>query len=491
MTFAITRRRLLFAFFLAGLAGVIVISLARLTLTEMAVGSLLRMAGASDVQFSVAQASPWRVVFEDIAFQVKTQLFAAKRVSVARSHWWAPSLGVVRVEEARIPLTIDGSDNEPAVYRNAGAADLPSQVPVEEVHVDGQLVIRAADVPEQAVSVNLDARLVAKNVWSGNVRVEGPGLATKGDLDYDLAKDELKFHVPGFSLDLKSWQAFARRLVVLPGGAWEMEGKFNGDASGSLVGSKLAASGAIHLREGRLRFDAKDITATGIEADLEFVDFEGMVTKPGAVRIRELQVGDFAVRDLAAELALVDADQIAVASLSLHALGGRVSTEPFNYFVSQREFEATVLADGISVEKIMAMTKDLPAKATGRVDGRFPIRIDDSGIRLGSGWLRLKPGSEAILQLEAKGLLTGGVAESNPSYPILQRVESGLLKLKISELRLDIRPPNAPPGRSAQLRIAGSPVDPTVKAPVTLDLNVNGPLEQLLNLGMDSRLSFK
>ena len=48
----------------------------------------------------------------------------------------------------------------------------------------------------------------------------------------------------------------------------------------------------------------------------------------------------------------------------------------------------------------------------------------------------------------------------------------------------------APAGRTARLHLAGAPVDPDVKAPVILDLNVNGPLEKLINLGLDSRLSF-
>lgn len=138
----------------------------------------------------------------------------------------------------------------------------------------------------------------------------------------------------------------------------------------------------------------------------------------------------------------------------------------------------------------MALTKDLPAKAVGRVNGRFPIRIDDSGLRLGTGWLELKPGVYAEIQFNANGLLTGGASPSSPSYAVLKKVESGLLKLKITEMRLDIRPPGAPPGRSAQLHLAGEPVDPNVKAPVILDLNVNGPLERLINLGLDSRVSF-
>lgn len=491
MTFALNKRRVLLFLALMGVAGIAVGLLARLTLTEMAVGSLLKMAGASDVKFNVTQASPWRVVMEDIGFQIKTQLFAAKRVSMERPHWWTSSLGVVRVEEARVPLTIDGSDSELQGYKNAGVIGSTAGVPVDEVYVDGQVIIRAAEQSDQALIVKLEAHLVAKNTWTGKVQVDGPGLAVKGEGTYALATDRLDFKLPSVAVDVKPWQGFVQRLIVLPNGAWEIEGKLIGNAEGSLTGKKLVASGAIQLREGRVNYETRHITAEGIEADLEFIDFDQVMTKPGAIRVREVRVGNFPLRDLKAEVALAGSEKIVVSSLSLQALGGRASAEPFKYFPRLHEIDAVLLVDSISVEEVMALTQDLPAKATGRVNGRFPVRIDDSGVRLGSGWLELKPGVYAELQLQATGLLTGGMSEKSPSYAVLKQVESGLLKLKISELRLDIRPPNAPPGRSAQLRISGSPVDPNVKAPVTLDLNVNGPLEKLLNLGLDSRLSFK
>ncbi len=494
MTFAINKRRIVLLVGGLALAMMIAGLLARLTLTEMAVGSLLKMAGASEVKFNVAQASPWKVVLEDIGFQMKTQLFAAKRVSMARLHWWTPSLGVVRVEEVRLPLVVDGSDIDPKAwptYKNSATMQSPTSVPVEEVYVDGQLILRAAEVPEQAVTVKLEAHLLAKNVWTGKIQVDGPGLAVKGEGGYDLAKDRLDFKLADISLDLKPWQNFVQRLVMLPAGPWEMEGKLTGTAEGRLVGKALTAGGTVHLRDGRVRQEAKDITAEGIEADLEFIDLDQIITKPGAVRIRDVRFGAFSLRELSAELALAGSDKIMVSALSLQALGGRAAAEPFKYFPSLRELDAVLLVDGISIEEVMALTKDLPAKATGRVNGRFPVHIDESGIRLGTGWLELKPGVYAELQLQANGLLTGGIGEKNPSYAVLKKVESGLLKLKISELRLDIRPPNAPAGRSAQLRISGSPVDASVKAPVSLDLNVNGPLEKLLNLGLDSRLSFK
>jgi hypothetical protein len=85
-------------------------------------------------------------------------------------------------------------------------------------------------------------------------------------------------------------------------------------------------------------------------------------------------------------------------------------------------------------------------------------------------------------------MLTRGIDPKSPTFAVMQKVESGLLRLKLGELRLDVRPPDAPAGRSATLHLAGEPTDPQVKAPVQLDLNVNGPIEALLNLGLNSRV---
>lgn len=493
MTLSLNKRRLFLGAGALALVTLTGLLLARLTLTGMAVSALLQLAGASEIRFNVARASPWQVVVEDIGFQVRTQPFAARRVTFARNHWWIPSLGAVRVEQARVPLTIDGSDTNPlswATYQGGKASVQPWQVPLEELSVEGKLVVQAAALPAQELAVQIDARLTPQKTWEARVQAAGPGLALQGELNYDMAKDTVAFRLPAVALDLKDWQAFVQRLVLLPGGKWELAGKFTGSAEGRLAGRELTTSGTVRLREGRAANPQGTVIAEGIEADLEFTDFADVFTKPGALRIREVRTGRLALRDLDAGIALEGGNKVAVSHVSFQALGGTVTAESFNYFLSLREVETVVLVDGINVEEVMALTPDLPARAVGRVNGRFPLRLDDSGVRLGTGWLQLKPGVYAEILFNATGLLTGGASPSSPGYAVLKKVETGLLKLKISELRLDIRPPNAPAGRSAQLHLAGEPVDPDVKAPVILDLNVNGPLEKLINLGIDSRLSF-
>ena len=481
----------------AALLTVIALALAyglRMPLTAAAVTSALRMAGAAEIKLSVSQSSPWKVVLDNVGFSVRTQAFSAKRVTMERRHWWLPSLGSVRVEQALMPMTIDGSDTNPwawATYTGKPAfASQSMAVPVDDISIDGQIVVRAAALPDQTLTVKLAARLTGTKEWAGQAQAEAPGLVVKAEGSYRPDEKELRFRLPEVALDLARWQDFLQRLVVLPGGKWDLAGQLSGSAEGKARGKDVTLAGRVQLRDGNFYYPDKKITLTGVEADLVFDDMWNYHTPPGqTARALELKVGDFTLRDLSLEFAVESAEKIAVTRATLKTLGGTVTAEPFKLFATQRELQVTVLADGLDVAQILAIAPDIPARASGRVDGRLPVRIDASGVRLGTGWLALKPGVYAEVQFNAVGLLTNGVKPTDARYAVLNKIESGLLRLKVGEMRLEVRPPNAPPGRSATLHVTGEPVDPEVKAPVTLDLNVNGPLERLINLGLDSRVS--
>lgn len=449
------------------LATLTMLLLARLKFTGLAVSALLQLGGASEINLSVTQASPWRVVVADLRFQVRTQVFSARRVTISRRHWWTPSLGVVQVEQARVAVTVDGSDINAinwATYQNSRAKVQPWQVPLDELAVDGQLVVQAAALPAQVLTGKIAARLSPQKNWEFRAQAGGPGLAMQTEGSYNVAKDDLIFKVPDMALDLKIWQGFLQRLILLPGGPWELEGQLTGRAEGRRLGKQFTATGAVRWREGRAANRQRAILGEGIEAGLEFSDLAQISTRPGNLRIREVRTGQLVLRGLEAELALSGANKIAVSHASFQTLGGTVVVEPFDYFPGLRELETVVRVGGISIAEVMALTQDLPALVTGRLNGRCPIRIDDGGLRFGPGSLELTPGVPARLQL------TTGDRR----------------KLRLTELRLAIRPPGAPPGCSAQLHIAGVPDDGVGNAPIVLDINVTGPLERYLHLDLES-----
>ncbi len=491
MSTALTKRRLFLGFVAALAALALVMFAARTYLAGMTLGAVLKNAGATDVRFQITQVSLWRIVVDDVKFLLRLQPFSAGRITLERARWWTPSLGTLRVEAAQVPVKWDdlveppSADDAQSSARAGGSVALP----FDEISIDGQLVVQAGGLPDQALNVQIATRPTAAGVWEGSTQIHGPGLGLKGEGRYDLGSGALDFKLPEFSVDLEPWNDFVRLLANVPTGDWETAGKFSGSVEGRWADEKLIAAGRVRLQEGRLVSTAQAIAAEGIEAELEFTDFAALTSKPGTLRIRELRTGKLTLTDVAAKFTLEGADRVAVEEVSLQALGGNLSAEPFVFAPSRAEFDAVLQAENISIEQVMALTEDLPAKATGRVNGRVPVRIDDSGLKFGTGWLALSPGVPAEIEFHAKGLLTGGVSPNSSSYTLLQRVESGLLKLRIGELRLDIRPTDAPEGRSARLHLKGEPVDPQIKAPVILDLNVNGPLEKLINMGMDSRLS--
>lgn len=474
---------------------VLALVMLRKPLAAAAITSSLRLAGAGDIQLRVAEASPWGLLVENLGFKVRTQRFDAERVRVERRHWWSASLGRVKVEGARVPVTIDGSDTNPwawSTYEGQAPAAVGSNVvvPADEVSVDGVLVVKAAGQTDQEVTVKFDARPDGKDRWTATTEVRGPGLAATGKGTFALPDQSLDFNATLAELDLARWQGFIQSLIVLPGGRWDLAGRISATVAGRYAAEQLAASGQVTLKSGRFYYPERDVTAEGVDAEFTFTDFDRVISQPGTVRMERLIAGGITVQDVDLGLAFEGPDVLAVSRASLRAFGGRLSAEPFKFFPKQNELEFTLLADGIVVEQVMALAKDVPAQATGLVDGRVPVRVDGGGLRFGRGWLELKPGTYAEVKFNAEGLLTRGVAPSNPSYTTLKRVESGLLRLQLTELRLDIRPPNQPAGRSAMVKLAGAPVDKNVKAPVNLTLNVNGPIEQLLNLGMDRRLNF-
>lgn len=182
----------------------------------------------------------------------------------------------------------------------------------------------------------------------------------------------------------------------------------------------------------------------------------------------------------------IEGDKVLVSSFAAEIFGGRISTEPFTVDLRSRSVAATILAERLRIEQVMLLVKDPPAKASGEISGRVPLSYGPGGIVFGTGWLGLANGASAKVELKAEGLLTSGMKTDSPGYPVLHQIEVGMLKLDVTELSLKLHPEGPDAERSAVLRLSGHPSDPKIHAPVTIDLNFRGPIEQLLNAGIKS-----
>lgn len=464
------------------------LALARWAALPWALGAALRAGGATEVSFAVTRVSPWRLQVEDVAFKLPVARVAAETVSLERKHWWTPSLGRVRVQSARVDVDVARLASANGETKPADPKAEPGRLPLEEFSVDGVVTLQTGTEPAQALTVGFVARPDRDNQWTGEAKVGAPGLELAVEGRYAPATAAAEFRTTALRLEVKSWQAWLEQWVPLPAGPWEIGGVVTGEMKGGYRNGQFAGEGDFQLRDGRVANAETGVVLDGVELDVKAVDFAQMRAQGIAARAKNVTVGKIAMADLQAVFANATAERVEVSSLSVRALGGTLRVEPFAHAFADPGIEAVVLAQAIRAEEVLALTEDLPARATGPLSGRLPLRWEAGTLRLGTGWLGLAADHTLELQLQAEGLLTGGASPKSTNYAILKQVENGLLKLNVTKLRLDVRPPNVPENRSAQLHIEGAPVDPLVKAPVTLDLNVNGPIESLINLGLKTRM---
>ena len=112
-----------------------------------------------------------------------------------------------------------------------------------------------------------------------------------------------------------------------------------------------------------------------------------------------------------------------------------------------------------------------------------------AGLSFGDGWMRLTDGAPATVRLApTPGLITAQLGVGNPAFPALQRVELGQTPLSVRLMSAEFDPAGDARGRSAVVHLQAEPTDPQLVAPLVLEINVAGPLDQLIKLGLDERV---
>lgn len=438
------------------------------------------MAGASQVRFADVRGTPGHLEITGLSFQVRTQPFSARRVTLRREKWWQASLGDVRVEGARLPVVLDQSDVDPWNWTtyDEGLGDEPVTPPFRSLVLDGELVVRLAGLPDRAVAVQLEGTPAGGTSWVGSLVAAGPGFRLAGGGSLLRAGQELDFQVHSAELDLAEWGRHVQRLVILPGGQWDLRGRLAGVGEGRVTARRFAATARISLRDGALRVGGRDITATGIAADLEFSDLWKLRTRSGTLRLDELRVGRLPLRDVTADFGLWNGRQITVQRAGARALGGRLETDAFSHHLDQRTLALTLRPAGVSIGALLGLMTGAAPRCTGRAGGELALRIHDTGVQVDGGHLSVEPGAPAELQLNAAAVLRSGAQVDAGTEQFLKSVGPQSVVVRLDALRLDIRPPGLPLGTSARVEARGR-VDDT---PVAVTHLVNGAIERYLRI---------
>jgi hypothetical protein len=371
----------------------------------------------------------------------------------------------------------------------AGVAEVPLPVPP----LDGSFSAEIAPLlfpGAPTTRVEVTARTSAAGVRELVFHVRADGLTLDGDATLG-AGGEGEWRLKQGVVDLAVWSGPAISRLA-SAGAGAARGRLRITAAGSWRGGVWGGAAEFALEQGGYENPGKKLSLSGVSARVRIPDLRNWRSEPGQVleweggRFDALAVGAGRVRFRLEDNA-VHIEEAAVA-----VLGGELSVVRASVAFNAASYSLAARMSGVQLAELLPFLPPLLASARGRLDGRISLRSDADGVRIDSGHLALRAGETAELRfLPTPGVISGQLPQLvRQYYPGLLQLESGGSPLRAERLEVVMNASGDETGRTAVVSLEGGPSDPALRAPVVIQVNVRGPLDQVVAFGTHSRLRF-
>lgn len=299
------------------------------------------------------------------------------------------------------------------------------------------------------------------------------------------------------SLDLATWWPALAPSLGETAGALTATGLIELSGGGELRDGRPAGLVKLMLREGAVRHPAEGWSLEGVSLGGSFsVDAGGATVRsdgPLELTVRTITTTRFGARNLLVRALLDSLQSLSVREARLEIAGGDATLDPCTVPLSPLSLDVKLRLVRVGLQDLATLVPQALTEARGRVDGSLGLHWSAAaGLVIGAGQFAVRGDEPAVVRLApTPGLISNSLPTSVLKYyPGLGQVEMGQVPLKAELLEVVFTPDGDSEGRTARVRLAGGPVDPKLRAPIDLTINVRGPLDALVRFGTDARLSF-
>ena len=260
-------------------------------------------------------------------------------------------------------------------------------------------------------------------------------------------------------------------------------GRLAAEAEIRFWGTRPHVLGRARVMEGRVR--SGEMEVEGLAADVPFESGRSFRTierpvvtflhaKAGNVRLDQ---GRFAFQLSPKEL-FIDRMEVGWCKGSLNAYSVHLNfADPKDDFV--------VYADRIDLGEALMMVMPFRGEMEGVLYGRFPVGFDRGHVKLSTGFLYSLPGQGGKLRLEDNAQMLSLLDKSGIKGNVQVPLSKALSNMDFSTFKMELEPKTDGDG-TLRLKMVGQSNDKDWPAPVDLNLNLHGPLETLLNMGINA-----
>lgn len=252
-----------------------------------------------------------------------------------------------------------------------------------------------------------------------------------------------------------------------------------------------------------------DVTMTGdffVDGANATVRSEG----PFELTVGTVTTTRFGARALLVRAVLDESPALSLREAQIEIAGGIVTLDPATIPLAPPAFELSLRITNVGLQDVAALLPAGLSESRGRINGMVRAAWSEAeGFQLGEGHLELGETEPASLRLApTPGFLTERVPEyfelvpswlgpvarwfrpENPAYADLQEIELGRRELRIETLSVQLTPEGDEQGRTARVRIKARPTQPGgAVGELTFEVNVVGPLREVLRLGLNENFT--
>jgi hypothetical protein len=392
----------------------------------------------------------------------------------------------------------------------------PADSPVVTGELAGETLFSARKPPLQlSWTATFDRDAKGQQVFICRINAAGAQVIATGSMDFWQGNGE--WTINKARIDAATW--FSLLGPQLGGFFTEASAKGEFLLSGEGSFENRRPVGTIHLewREGVLTHPVNGWTLSGISfnGNFRFDVSSGQVIseEPFSLKIGTIVHPRFGARNAFVRGRLTQKGTLELEHSEIEIAGGNMFGDPCVVELAPFKVDVNLHFQRVGLPDIVHLVPTAGlSEARGSIDGDVRVMWSAAtDLQLGLGRLSLRTDEPMVVRLSpALGLLTARVPQyidilpgwagafgrwlrpENPAFADLQAVELGKAELRVSALDVQIAPEGDAAGRSAVVRMVARPEqNGTAVKEVTFDVNVAGPLNKVLKLGIEQNFSIK
>jgi hypothetical protein len=318
--------------------------------------------------------------------------------------------------------------------------------------------------------------------------VEGQDAHLDVQAHLDPATGEGTWQIVKCRLDLASWSAALTENVPSLAN-WQFRGTLAIEGRGTIEQGIFDGTATLELADGGMENTKKKSSCDGLALRITLAGLQPLCTEPDQVlAVRTADFGGVELHDTKISFGLTPDGQVHVGSLESSGLGGKFSALPFAFALKQPSITWVARARRIDLAQLRDVVDPEHLKinqAQGHVSGKLTVHLDHGNLTVGQSSLVLPKGELAQVILQPSPGLFSRILYTNKkirvAYPGFAQIELGKMPLVMKTFRIRFYPDGEQGNRTVLIQLEGGSTDPRFAAPLSLDLYINGPVQELLH----------